>query len=384
MSSNFLLELIRASEKAADIARCIRASKELFSLLVQEKDAKEKNQRFIRDFKTLADVLIQETIKFDLTQKFSSLESSSIRGEESNRFTNALGENVVVEVKRTVDETAKLLAKVLDNDVDAANTLAAVVHGNPNSLPFVSNEHIAQSNNIEFSLENFGIWIDPIDSTAEYINGKDEVNSKTICSNGLPCVTVLIGVYDKFTGQPFIGVVNQPFHQFHPASGLWTGRCEWGVNYAEYKLSSFNHESSSQTTRDHAKPRVLISGCEDVATKIALNKKYEVFYAAGAGYKLLSVALGVVDLYILSKATTFRWDLCAPHALLNVFGGGIINYDATVNGSHENFHEMQITYHKQHEDEEEAGKWCNLGGIIAYRNKDVVKQLIELLKQKPA
>lgn len=69
--ADFIKALIYSSEKAANLARAIRAEHDLFSLLVQEKDNGEKNARFVRDFKTLADVLIQETIRYDLTNKVS-------------------------------------------------------------------------------------------------------------------------------------------------------------------------------------------------------------------------------------------------------------------------------------------------------------------------
>lgn len=58
--------LIRVSEKAANIARACRQNESLFKLLVQEKTDSEKNPRFFQDFKTLADVLIQETIRHDI------------------------------------------------------------------------------------------------------------------------------------------------------------------------------------------------------------------------------------------------------------------------------------------------------------------------------
>jgi inositol polyphosphate 1-phosphatase len=64
-----LNELIKASEKAAQIARLCRAEEELFKLLVQEKSPETKNPRFVQDFKTLADVLVQETVRHDLGVK---------------------------------------------------------------------------------------------------------------------------------------------------------------------------------------------------------------------------------------------------------------------------------------------------------------------------
>lgn len=72
-----LLEvLLKASEKAANIARACRQNDTLFKLLIQEKNDDEKNPRFFQDFKTLADVLIQETIRHDIgleVSKFSKI-----------------------------------------------------------------------------------------------------------------------------------------------------------------------------------------------------------------------------------------------------------------------------------------------------------------------
>lgn len=64
-----LNELIVSAEKAALIARACREETELFSLLVEEKTGSSKNPRFVQDFKTLADVLVQEAIRHDLMNK---------------------------------------------------------------------------------------------------------------------------------------------------------------------------------------------------------------------------------------------------------------------------------------------------------------------------
>lgn len=64
--SDLLKLLIIVSEKAANIARACRHEKELFTLLIQEKKLAEANPRFIQDFKTLADVLVQETVRYEI------------------------------------------------------------------------------------------------------------------------------------------------------------------------------------------------------------------------------------------------------------------------------------------------------------------------------
>jgi len=65
----FVTELLKSAEKAANLARVIRAEETLFELLVQEKKGDQSNKRFVHDFKTLTDVLIQETVRHDLTLK---------------------------------------------------------------------------------------------------------------------------------------------------------------------------------------------------------------------------------------------------------------------------------------------------------------------------
>lgn len=58
--------LVHASEKAANIARLCRQNEHLFPLLIEEKPIEESNPRFVKDFKTLADVLIQQAIRHDI------------------------------------------------------------------------------------------------------------------------------------------------------------------------------------------------------------------------------------------------------------------------------------------------------------------------------
>ena len=68
---DFIGEVLKVAEKAANLARVIQSEKALFDLLVQEKTGDQKNKRFVEDFKTLADVLIQEMVIHDLGMKVS-------------------------------------------------------------------------------------------------------------------------------------------------------------------------------------------------------------------------------------------------------------------------------------------------------------------------
>ena len=61
--------LIALSAKAARVACTMRSERALFELLVEEKTGDSKNKRFVQDFKTLGDVLVQEVVRHEITQR---------------------------------------------------------------------------------------------------------------------------------------------------------------------------------------------------------------------------------------------------------------------------------------------------------------------------
>ena len=79
-AEHFVKVLLQVCEKSAMIARAWRFQEELFELLVEEKTGKEKNKRFTRDFKTLADVLVQEVVKHDVIREVSSIHNLPLNG----------------------------------------------------------------------------------------------------------------------------------------------------------------------------------------------------------------------------------------------------------------------------------------------------------------
>lgn len=66
---SLLRALVRYSEKAASIARALRREDGIFHDLVEEKEEHEKNKKFAKDMKTLADVLIQAGFKHDIEKE---------------------------------------------------------------------------------------------------------------------------------------------------------------------------------------------------------------------------------------------------------------------------------------------------------------------------
>ena len=125
-------------------------------------------------------MLIQETVRHDIGQEYSQLKDE-IFGEESNKFTNTLGESIQVEVCSTLEETSKLLryttsivtfrkcfqrcstfSRVLGGREGAADILAKLVHFEVKPETAVEDTLSFIPESAGFDIEDLGIWIDPI------------------------------------------------------------------------------------------------------------------------------------------------------------------------------------------------------------------------------
>uniref|UniRef100_A0A3B1IPP7 Inositol polyphosphate 1-phosphatase n=1 Tax=Astyanax mexicanus TaxID=7994 RepID=A0A3B1IPP7_ASTMX len=378
--AELLRVLLSVSEKAANVARVCRQEAALFELLVQEKTGPDKNKKFVQDFKTLADVLIQEMIRHDVCAQFPEL-AGFIYGEESNKFENGLGESVTVTVCAREEDTTALLAKVLDGDQTAASLLTKAIHQD-----LQVKDEGAESLQLDLSPADVGIWIDPIDGTSQYIEGKEEeMTDEGFCSSGLPCALVLIGAYLRSTGEPVMGVINQPFNHKDSTGKGWVGQHFWGVSYGGVNACSFpNPKLSLGKKRDALS--VVLSSSERQVVKDALAPlcNCHLTYASGAGYKILCVILGLVDVYVLSEASTYKWDSCAPHAVLRALGGGVSDMgaclSATSNGN-KSF-KSELTYHTPQAGCQGVDKWANQGGLVAYLDSAVLDRVVGALVGK--
>ncbi|XP_063977711.1 inositol polyphosphate 1-phosphatase [Diachasmimorpha longicaudata] len=362
-SVRLLGALLKASEKAANIARACRQNETLFQLLIQEKSEEEKNPRFFHDFKTLADVLIQETIRHDIGLEFPEL-AKRVKGEETNVFSNTLGKTVTIEVLPTQIETRNLLAQVLDNNIITAETLANEIHRDV-PVSEVPVDTAADDFSFDIDVNDLAIWIDPIDSTADYISGNTLVDETTdLHLSGLRCVTVLIGAYSKSTGLPVLGVINQPFYTCQDSQ--WKGHCYWGfADSAKNLQTSFPKPVKSNNV-------IVVSRSEDSTIRSKLtNCGFNLIEVSGAGYKILSVATGHADAYILSRGSTYKWDTCAPQALLCSQGGGILDFNKCTTNSESI--DLDLKYH------EDGENHANRGGLIAYREKSTLDLLCKSL-----
>ena len=133
---------------------------------------------------------------------------------------------------------------------------------------------------------------------------------------------------------------------------------------------------------------IIMSTSEDAAIQGKLQDDFKVVYAAGAGYKVLCVVDQLVGAYLLTKGSTFKWDTCAPHAILRTLYGGIVDYNKAMelvrSNEDKTFEELakildshQLCYTVP----EQAGvdHWCNAGGIVAYRDEKILVNILKKL-----
>lgn len=128
----------------------------------------------------------------------------------------------------------------------------------------------------------------------------------------------------------------------------------------------------------------VISTSEKETIKAAMSRICEggVFSAAGAGYKSLCVVQGLVDIYIFSEDTTYKWDSCAAHAILRAMGGGIVDMKECLARSPESGLDLpQLLYHMENKGASGVDLWANKGGLIAYRSRHRLDTFLSCLTQ---
>ena len=220
------------------------------------------------------------------------------------------------------------------------------------------------------------------DATAEYISG-DTIftNFPGITSTGLDCVTVLIGVYDLISGLPVMGVISQPFGN-KIDDNIYNSALYWGIALSELQAYS------KKLDIERKSPRLLgiFSSSEraDLLQQM-LDLGYEFAFSAGAGHKALKVITGEVDVYVLSKGSTFKWDTCAPHAILRSLNGDIIDFKNSIKEGKTIPLIYNVTNQASNEDDETVeldanNDWkCNSYGLIAVRDLQLLDNLLEKL-----
>lgn len=132
-----------------------------------------------------------------------------------------------------------------------------------------------------------------------------------------------------------------------------------------------------------AAPRVVLSSSEKTVLQKALTPLYgeQLCFASGAGYKMLCVALGLADAYVLSEGSTFKWDSCGPHAILRALGGGIVDLAEALKAWRAGQHKLlpELTYNQPVQGALGAERWANQGGLVAYIYHERLEAVMDTL-----
>lgn len=157
----------------------------------------------------------------------------------------------------------------------------------------------------------------------------------------------------------------------------YEGRCVWGFNIDQICRNNITDSLISSESGI-----ILVGRKEQTELKEKLNSLSKTIYMAGAGYKLLRVAVGEADLLFTSSRSTYFWDTCAVHAILRSLGGGIIPFDNFMQLTEEQFNQqndLQIKYREK--TPETINIECNnSNGLIAYRSMKQLKKTIDFLR----
>lgn len=281
----------------------------------------------------------------------AALPGAQIGGEEDTASVSCAESGAAIELGSSAAETEALLVDQLAGDEALAKKLALLIHSD---MPASVSDGELDAVHGEVLYSNVGVWIDPIDCTNAFIKGGAGNEERGICNqSALPAVTVLTGAYSLKTGHPFAGVVGQPFAsraaEKEPGLGLgrlqWTGKMFWGVSATE--------DSDDPTARwsgmvpvtvemgaGTAAPMGAADSASETSRPVVVHSKHEALShlkritavadampVPGSGYKGVCVLAGFADAYYLSLPTTYKWDTCGVHAIVEAMGGKVCRVD---------------------------------------------------------
>jgi len=400
MADSLMKCLVEAGYKATRIASTIRKDEKLFDILVQQKSILP-NSRV--DFKTLADVLIQQVVIHTVDKKFSGL-GTRVFGEEDNEFKNKFGEKIIVQIQDTEEKTANLLSKVLDGNKYAAKNLARLTHEDltDSVSNHISKEALSSLENVHISFDKTAFWVDPIDGTHHYVKDYKDDNMKNgVAEQGLKCVAVLIGSYSLQSGLPTLGVVFEPFsNKISESENLWNSVCYWSCSVPGAELNNvddlFKKTLSERFSGGTSNKLVVMSSNDEELIHITSTcSNFSTLIAGACGYKASCVYKGLVDLYVSTSDSCYKWDTCAVQSILMSIGGGICQFASLLRqfvecGDVSNDDLLQMCHENSLKNAipnaNNLPTWANIGGIVAYspspQSMECLKDILLAYKEK--
>ena len=158
----------------------------------------------------------------------------------------------------------------------------------------VIDEALKDKTDVKVNKKDVLVWIDPLDATKEY------------AENLVKYVTTMVCVAVK--GKPVIGVIHKPFEGL--TFWAWYGH---GSNIPPIPTGKKREAPYIIVSRSHA-------GNVNKTARNAFGDQIKVIPAGGAGYKVIELVTGKVDIY-MHKTKIKKWDICAGDAILRTLNG---------------------------------------------------------------
>lgn len=287
---------------------------------------------------TIADGMVQEF----LVSVLQSAGVTEIVGEESVEL------NLTVKPYHLmVDGQKVLIPEVLTSRIDKTITeVKGLCH------------HLDQLE-VNESLKDVCAWIDPIDGTKEFSNGRGSES------------TIMIGISKN--SQPIGGVIFRPIATYDniDMDPEATEHCSYAVgtrveNYYQCHLTPARELSS--------RPCLLTSssGVSPFLVTLAKNLDYELCPIGGAGNKFLFLLEGKGHAYIQDRGVC-RWDTCAGQAILEACGGVAMKLRAIEKDDH--------SFNFISDAKGEYNRELNYGYLKGLHNSDFESGLVTLTKK---
>lgn len=268
-----------------------------------------------KDIFTIADGMVQYIIRkylFNNPRHFVGEETIEVtRKDKDDNQIEDEDEDEEIQVdqyilKQGSEET--VIPKVFTNDINYA---------------------ITKINNIKLDptlFENYTIFVDPIDGTAEY-QGTDKRSAKEKSeTNFIPKgeqATIMIGFADIKTKKAVGGIIFRPVKNEDKPEQAGTYAYGWVIdetastnNVYKSRLNMNTHEKTDQTIRFITSN----GGISDPTKKLITKIEGERIGSGGAGNKILMLLEDKADVYLQDRGLS-RWDTCAGEAILRCKDG---------------------------------------------------------------
>ncbi|CAD8120660.1 unnamed protein product [Paramecium sonneborni] len=175
----------------------------------------------------------------------------------------------------------------------------------------------------QYEIEDLCVWVDPLDGTLDFVLGSYD------------CVTTLIGL--SYKQQALIGIISQPFVKISDNQYEFKPKIYFG--HHPQKRIFYTYDTQSQI------PFELIKSSYDPSNIILCTQNKRItedklqkikslgcplLQMGGSGKKSLTLLEGKGDLFIYLGVKMSKWDICAPDALFQAFGGRFVGLEGQI------------------------------------------------------